>query len=376
MNRTKLCVLLSIMVFFLLQLSAATLDGANTPHANSSTFKGTQERNQAGINITTRYGSGTSDDSISNVPRNWNHALEVSLLNQEDSTHRSIMNPKITVDSSLDLIDFNPQPTIANPPTYFWTYEELPESDVWGVATILESDVPLKPRFSASRSVTPEYLVEEEIIQTFVVTFILEEELPTDMTTIGVYIGFTPGDYAKIKETVEYTLVGQKQTEDWEVDAVGYVGQPVAKWNTSPFMVEVGRTYQFEATFKVRKTQASLSSLICKPGVQILYSKVSFEVPVVGKSTSIEVSDIKITFEADEEIEWSERCVTSDLYDFWFDPVISTPETTPETTPKTTPPSETTPETTTPGQVFIPGFELLPAIAAIPAALYLTQRKK
>jgi len=252
--------------------------------------------------------------------------LEVSLLNQDDATHRPIMNPKITVESSLDFINFHPQPTIANPPTYIWTHEELPENDVWGVAAILESEVPLKPRFSASRSVTPEYLVEEEIIQTFVVTFILEEELPADMTTIGVYIGFTPGDYAKVKETVEYTLVEQKPTEDWEVDAVGYVGQPVAKWNTLPFMVDVGRTYQFEATFKVRKTQASLSPLISKPGVQILYSKISFEVPVVGKSTSIEVSDINITFEADEEIAWSERCVTTDLYDFWFNPVISSPE--------------------------------------------------
>lgn len=50
--------------------------------------------------------------------------------------------------------------------------------------------------------------------------------------------------------------------------------------------------------------------------------------------------------------------------------------TSPETIPKTTTSPETTPETTTPGAVFVPGFELLPSIAAILIALYLARRKK
>jgi len=344
----------------------------------------TQERNQAGALIVNRweFWSGTSEDGISNLPRIWNYDWFLILENQEDATHDPIMNPKITVESSLPFVNFVPLPTtyIAQPPTYIWTREDLLEGVHWHITAMLESDVAFKPRFSASRSVIPEDLVEEETIQTVMATFTLEEELPAGITDIWVYIGFG-GLYAEMQEGVEYTVVEQKSTEGWQIRVADPPNQPGVQWYTFPFMVELGRTYQFEATFKVKKAQASQGSLICKPGFQIVYEKGIDEVPLVGKSVTIEVPDIKVTFEADEEIEWNRRSI-SDHYEIWVAPVIPSlevpPEPTPETTtlPATMSQPETPPITTPTSVIFIPGFELLSVIAAIPVALYLTRQKK
>lgn len=131
----------------------------------------------------------TNEDNVSNVDLIWMKNWYFRIVNY---TQEDVQNPRVTVETPLELVWLYPSPTIVGPPIYEWTASVVPRGS-WFVAGGFENEYIIdRPRFSASRSVSPDRLAEDVTVQTAVVTLKLEESLPPEVNEVGVTIGFYP----------------------------------------------------------------------------------------------------------------------------------------------------------------------------------------
>ena len=188
----------------------------------------------------------TDEDNMSNVDSIWGKHWYFRIVNY---TQEDIHNPKVTVETPLELVWLYPSPITTGPPIYEWAASVVPCGS-WFLAGGVENEYIVgRPRFSACRSVSPDRLAENITVQTAVVEFKLEEPLPPEVNEVSVVIGFypisTPHPLTPI--LVDYTLLTYENTpltendEDWEVFLHG---TSAIQWYTfSPNSVEIGKTY-------------------------------------------------------------------------------------------------------------------------------------
>jgi outer membrane protein assembly factor BamB len=272
--------------------------------------------NKASAEVSNGYWYSTDEDSVSNVPLEWTHQWLFQIGNLDDNTNEPIINPNITAISDLDFVEFHPPLSYSEPPIYRWSFDlDMPEN-IALPTNALEPDNTdtFRPRFSASRFVHPEELVDDVTVQTVKVTFRLEEPLPADVNHVHVFIGFLGLAYPE-DIPVNYTLISQDPIEDWEMTGEG-------SWITTPSSIEINKTYGFNATFEAVKSR--IFPVLSKPSAMILYGKFE-DFTAIGNGTSVTVNysdDLSATFEADNELEWS-AFTSNSRQDFWFDPVVA-----------------------------------------------------
>jgi hypothetical protein len=236
------------------------------------------------------------------------------------------VNPRVELQTNLNLVRFRPDdPSVftANPPFYTWNFvgleikepEHLPLSAWEPQGTLIA-----RPRFTASRSVEPEILTEKVTLQTVTVTFRLEESLPPNLTYLGINIG-RPVIVWENVSLVEASIVSQVPVEGWETNNDGVQ----AMWSTYyPSTIEVGKTYEFQATLRSVKSPALLGSPLFKPTGQVGYNRWQTLPMVTGNSITITDPDniISATFRADNVVDWKPG-FSDTTFNFEFSPVVS-----------------------------------------------------
>lgn len=251
----------------------------------------------------------TDEDSVSNVDLTWMKQWYFRIVNY---TQEDIQNPKATVETPLELVWLYPPPTVTGPPIYEWTAGVVPGGS-WFVAGGFENEyITDRPRISASRSVSPNRLADYVTVQTAVVTLKLEESLPPEVNEAGVTIGFYPisTPHPLTPTLVDYTLLTYENTsltenKNWEVFLHG---KSAVEWFTfSPDKVEIGKTYEFRATFQAVKSESLEGAPVSKPDVNVLWRKVENEPLETGTSVTIDYpyEDLTVTFQSDNPLQWS-----------------------------------------------------------------------
>ena len=272
------------------------------------------------------YVYGTNEDSIENVEIGWESSRSIAVAGLHEEA-AEVHNPKFVLETEMELIGFSPDdPEVftANPDEnrYVWHFTDLvveaPESCVvhfWDEEVIHQA----KTRFSASRTVVPETLTDETTKQVVTLTFTLEEDLPDTTNSFGIWIGSSIIAYEDAR-LVEGEIVEQTEVEGWGMGTDGIQ----AWWHIEPDLIEIGKTYVFEAEIEAEKSVELVGSPLFKPGILIGQGKGLPMEEQTGKSVTIEAPDasVKATISADNELNWNP--VYGEFgYDFWFNEIIS-----------------------------------------------------
>jgi len=278
------------------------------------TMVAAQAANRALADVSASWETYVFEDSVDNVDLEWRKNWYFRVLNLADETHDAIQNPRITVATPLELLEPWPNPTVSGPSTYEWTYGSIPEGFSFFAGGCQEEYLADRPRFSASRSVSPQRLVEDVTSQEVVVSLTLEEPLPSEVNELSVVIGFVPIVGLEIWPLVNYTVLGYEGPPGWEVFPWGASG---VQWYTFVLSdVAIGNTYEFRATFQAVKSEFLEGSPVSKPDVTVIWRRVEWEPPQIGGSVTIEYpyEDLTATFESSNELRWSK--MISSLYHF------------------------------------------------------------
>lgn len=272
----------------------------------------------------------TNEDNMSNVDSTWTKEWYFRIVNY---TQEDIQNPRVTVETPLKLVWLYPSLTTTGPPIYEWAANSVPRGSWFLVGGSENEYIVDRPRFSASRSVSPDSLAEGVTVQTAVVTFKLEESLPPEVNEVGVTMGFYPisTPHPLTPTLVDYTMLTYENTpltenENWGVFLHGESG---VQWYTfSPSSVEIGKTYEFEATFQAVKSESLKGAPVSKPDVSILWRKLENELET-GTSVTIDYpyEDLTATFRTENLLRWSK--IISSSYRFvgfssFISPIVGT----------------------------------------------------
>lgn len=284
-----------------------------------------------GVWISYLKGSGTNQDSVENNPREYRSHWFMGINNVVDNSHQSLVNPKVTLESSLDLTEFNPinpDKTEPVPGSYLYTWdffgEEVPE--LWSLmlnASEFNNISIETPRFSASRTVTPEilsYPPNSQTEQTVTIILTLEEPLPSEVNHFVVNVGTERVVYRELS-LIDTEVVSQNAVEGWVNETLTpYEARWVAN---APFLPEKGTTYTFEVTFLTTKSEQLLGSPIFKPWVVIFYMQNENIEPIASESITLDHSAAaSATFTAENQVTWQPHIETIQ-YSFSFDRIIS-----------------------------------------------------
>lgn len=293
----------------------------------STAFSSEPVNNRAWAQLSHVYMYITDQDSIENVPLEWSISWMMTIVNLEDFTHEPMINPRITVKSSLNFVEFNPDDPaifVAQPDLDLYTWDfsghNLPEFKyLHAAAWEAENVIVERPRFTLSRTVTPEVLTGKATLQTVTITFKLEEPLPDEIQFIYISIGDTP-DILHDPPLVEVEYVDQNEIDGWDSRPDKFGPYWMANF---PFLPEVGRTYIFEATIKSTKSNKILGSPIFKPRLHMGYICQKHQETKTSNSVTLVHSDIiSANFSADNVVIWESPNIHILRYSAILEPVL------------------------------------------------------
>jgi hypothetical protein len=266
-----------------------------------------------------------TEDRVDSGPMAWNRFWFSNMINRPDGAG-PVINPVIDVQTTLPLFGFWPSdPSIftADPSQgrYVWTYTEPLDEAVsaqgWAHDTpdMEVSDI----QYTGVRTVQPQLLTTESTLQTVTFTWTLDQPLPSDATSFGIFIG-TPKIASGGFSLVEGRLVSQSPVPGW----TQYTDGITASWFARPSALPVGDTYVFQATLQSTKSPALIGSPVFKPEVFTVLSRNS--PPPRGTPTSIVIQHpteaISVMFRADNPVTWTPS-LTEWSYDFHLNPRVS-----------------------------------------------------
>lgn len=260
----------------------------------------------------------TTGDSVENVPLIWHSFWLMWMGNTSDVTHEPVVNPRVTLESSLDLRSFypdDPEFFAAQPEEglYIWDFAgyNIAESEELGIAahetngTIVE-----KPRFTVSRIVSPEVLADKTTVQKVTVFFRLEEPLPDEAKSVYMSIMGKPSLFYEEEPLVEVHIVDQSKVGGWKSGYDPYCAWWATDVSSPP---EIGKTYIFEATVKSTRSNKILGSPRFKPRVYISYGYEKNQGTETSNSVTITYSDvISVTLCTDNILTWTKAIFISD----------------------------------------------------------------
>lgn len=268
----------------------------------STTTSQESAENRVGVKIALSYSYVTDQDSIKNVPLEWTLQWKFGIHNWRDDTHEPVINPQVTVKSSLGFIKFCPDdPDVFTAQQklgmYTWNFGEyeISEYEFLSISAAETEEVILeRPRFTVSRTVSPEVLKETNTLQRVTVAFRVEEPLPPEINYISIDIGLPQNSLVK------YQVESQNEVKGWDS---GYDPNNVG-WSIN-VLPEVGRTYEFEATFKATKSSRLVGSPTFKPDVSVYCGNYQYQKQETSKSITVVYSDfISATFTVDNAVTW------------------------------------------------------------------------
>ncbi len=252
-------------------------------------------------------------DSVSNLPVTWSKQWYFRIVNTPDKNHLPITNPNVTIETDLELVGLYPPPTVSHPPFHQWVHRGTIAENYWFLAGGFEDGKQTHPPgFSLSRVVWPERLRNAEINQTVKVTFRLEETLPPEVNEVAVTAGFYPitSEHPLAQKLVDYEVLEWISPEGWEIYRHGVSALQWTIYNTS--QIAINETYEFNATFRVVKSQHLEGSPLSKPSVGVICRR--FDVEHHGRCESATVDHpegVIATFQADEELSWTSMISSS-----------------------------------------------------------------
>jgi tetratricopeptide (TPR) repeat protein len=175
------------------------------------------------------------------------------------------------------------------------------------------------PKFTLTRTVSPEVLADKTTLQKVTVVFRLEEPLPDEIQLIQISIGDAINIFQE-RPLVEVQRVDQNEVDGWELRYNPFC----AFWRAEvPLLPEVGKTYKFEATIKSTKSDRILGSPIYKPRVNVDYSFSKHPETVIGNSVTLVYSSaISATFGADNIVVWKSPTILVLHYCASLEPVL------------------------------------------------------
>ena len=277
----------------------------------------------------------TYEDSIENVELVWEQLWSMDIDGLQDSVQ--VINPKFIMETDIELIGFEPYDSEVfmadyDLGLYVWDFDSLVvEKPARCVVWFWDENnaYNAKPRYSATRSVEPEILTDEETEQIVTLSLTLEEELPEGMTGFGVHIGSIIIAHEGV-QLVEGEIIDQLSVDGWET----YTDGVAAEWHINPEDIEIGVTYVFEATILSKKSADLIGSPLFKPLVGIHYGRYEAQDPVVGKTVVIEdpQGEMKATISAYNELKWM-TAFSPIAFDFWFQDIVSQVTTPPDEEP-------------------------------------------
>lgn len=275
--------------------------------------------NRALADLSLCWANYTMEDSISNLPVAWIKSWYFRIVNLPDDSHLVVTNPNITVETTLGLVEFYPPPTVSHPPFYQWIYSGTVAENYWFSSTGFENESKIdRPRFSASRIVTPERLSDLVTNQTVQVIFRLEEDLPPEVNEVAVTAGFYPvvTGHTLAPKLVDYVLLESSSPDNWEIY---HHGESAIQWtvfNTS--QIHIGETYEFNAIFRVTKSEHLQGSPLSKPYTTVIWRRIDTDHHSLFKSVRLEHPEgVVAIFQADEQLGWT-SVVSSSYRQFNF----------------------------------------------------------
>ena len=273
--------------------------------------------NKVWLEVSHGYWYHTDEDIVTNVPQPRLHQWLFQIENQKDETGQPMINPGIAVFTDLEFVDFAPWTPSISDGEYKWEFAlELPECSSLHAEAREPNHIDYScPGFSTERSVSPEVLVEPVTIQNLLLTFTLEDNLPSDVNGIGIEIG-VPNIIFHGERLVDYTVLSLNNVEDWSTGTEG--------WHANPSDITVGKTYQFEATLEAVKSPDLEGTPTAKPSILILYVHWD-DLGNIGTGSSATANHPEgpaVTVSAEGEYEWYAG-ISYSRQDFWFRQVVS-----------------------------------------------------
>ena len=275
--------------------------------------------NEATAQLCTGSSWGTEEDIIENVEVPCECGWLFQICNHIDGTGEPVNDPKITIETEMEFARLWPEPTYEDPPIYTWDFTgiSVPEG-IHIHASAIETFEPtwLKPGFTATRSVSPEILVEPVTIQTVVVTLILADR-PAEFE--GMFLTVSIGPPTSVLDEymmIDTTVSSWESVADWDDRQLR--ANCIFYYETS---VETGKPYTFSVTFETMKSEQLFGSPTFKPNVNIYYEGGPYIEPETGKSITVVREDITATFEASNDIHWGPS--TTDSWHFTFNQVVT-----------------------------------------------------
>lgn len=304
-------IIIFVFVTFSFSMTLGQKSGSNQVHAH--------------ISLDICY--STDHDTIENIPLEWiTNQWNLHIFNLSDNMHEPVINPRVTLESSLNLAGFYPDdPEIftAQPEKGLYTWDfngsNLSESEglnirFWkSMGSIVEN-----PRFTMSRTVSPEILTDKTTLQKVTVVLTLEEPLSPNINHMRISIGSWQDIIHENSSLVEYQLLSQNSVHGWYSDP----RLTEASW-TRDMHPEVGKTYTFEAVLEVTKSNRLLGSPIFKPPVYVVYISSYQHTSKTSNSVTLIYSDsISATFTADNVVTW-QGYIVDPSYGFGLNEVLS-----------------------------------------------------
>jgi hypothetical protein len=250
-------------------------------------------------------------DNLENVPLKWNGGWHTGFNNLEDETHEVVINPKITLKSSLNFCGFylNDPKVFTHQPAGLYTWDfcgyTLFEYEGCGVNLQEIRDIPMKkPGLTLSRTVFPEVLTDKTTLQKVTVNFRLEEPLLS-----CEYVDIRIGEFRDLNgrdSLVSLRVVDKTTPEGWSPDSYPFF----AFWRKDTASLKIGKTYTFEAIFETVKSDKILGSPIFKPKVYVFLQSDQYRGSEISDSTTIVYSDdLSVTFSVDNTVAWEKYII-------------------------------------------------------------------
>jgi hypothetical protein len=277
-----------------------------------------QTKNKITFEVSHGYGFVSENDSVNNVPQIRTYIWLLQIYNTEDGTGQAMVNPNITVLTDRKFTNFDPYEPIISGEKYNWDLAlELPESQFLMISANEPNHIDyVSPGFSANIQVSPEILRDPVTIQNFSLTFTLEDPLPADVNTLGIYIRQPRPFPDPQSQRVNYAVLSLNGVEDWSIF-------PDQGWSANLSEIAIGKTYQFHAQLEAVKSPQVEENITAKPEVLIIYMNYS-DLGIIGTGSSATVTHpegLTATVSAEGEYEWS-AWVCHSRQDFWFSEIV------------------------------------------------------
>ncbi len=276
------------------------------------------QTNQSFAAINHEYSYNYESDIISDMPVLMDDKWEMFVANLIDGTGDAMFNVKFIAETELPIMWFHPPTSNPSPNVYVWEYGiDVPEDHILnGGCGLRPVGTIIRPGFTLTREVTPPALdgpVTEQVVN----VELIFTSLPASRFNIGV----GTAKHVFYEGLVTTEIISQNDLPDWyEKISWGF-----ASWEISHEDIRIGVPYNFVAEIRSIKSPLIIGNPVWKPPL-VVGMRVDYPTPPPSIGTSYTLSNpdgMKVTFEADNIIEWLPSLTVGGIGNLYMLSVIS-----------------------------------------------------